>query len=380
MSQKELTLLTTYSEDRCPDYIYYNAIYTNDTGAVAPIAVNDRRSSTLVDEGLRYRYTGSLKRFLIDSFLIPLTYVSDLPSFVVTIQIGATSVSVPLVYIPSSTALQSELQSAIFTVDQWVSCLNATLLLAYTTALGSGLTASFSPFFIYDGKGIKLVIDPDKYQPSNPAGAKLFVSNQIFTRLGGNLNYLYTPGDSPRDAQILVKSLGDNFFPAGTFFDTALPPTPIPFSSLVMPIATDALSPLATIKQILIQAVSTAIRSQAYGTNIQRSTPPNLALQTIEDFVYVPEGRGQILYQPQIERPFNLLSDQPISQFSFNILYMDSDLQTYQALCIPGSSSIFKFGFTKTYSENNVGILMTIYRLLERVAPSAGVVNVGGRK
>lgn len=367
-STREQSLLTNFTDSRCGEYIYYNTIYSNNTDNIAPIIVNDRRSSPIIEDGIKYRYTGTVKRFLIDSFLIPLTLVYENMSYVISITVGASVYSSPLIFVPSSNSTQATIKNAIFTVEQFVACLNATLAVVYGLAVagGGGFTATFVPFFTYNSnQTLSLIADTVNYYPGNPTGAKLFVSNTIYDLLGGSMNYEYVVSNSPRDTILLVKSLGTNVLPVNTLYTTANPPVAINALAYNMPFSDSAIVSLTTINQILIQAIATEVRSQLYGSNLISLTPPNLALQTIEDYVYIPNGRGKILYQPFVERPFNLLSDRPITQFSFNVMYMDQDLQTFQALCVPGSTSSFKFCFTKYYVENNIGVLLTIFRLLE---------------
>jgi hypothetical protein len=374
MSLKEQTLLTTYTDARCSDYIYYNAIFVNNTTTAAPILVNDKRSSIFIDDGLKYRYIGIIKRFLIDSFLIPLTRI-DVPAlYVITFRYLGVDYPSPIVLIPSSNTGQSDLRFGIFSVEQWVASLNATLLVCYTNAVAGGMPATFAPFFLYNGNTLSIVADDANYYPSNPGGCQIFVSGNIFTLLGGSCNYQFVVNNSPKDAILLIKSTHDNFHAAGFYYSDTNPPVPIAFASLTMAFTDNALVSLTTINQILIQAIATEIRPQIYYSTLQADSPSpnNLALQTIEDFIFVPNGRGKILYEPFIDRPFNLLSDRPITQFSFNVMYMNNDLQTFQALCTPGSTSNFKFQFRKDYSENTIGVLLASYRLLEKAAKKMG--------
>ncbi len=370
MTKKEETILTTYTDARCNDYLYYNTIFTNNTGKIAPIIINDRRSTLMIDDGLKYRYTGTLKRFLIDSFLIPLTRLDPPAAFVITFRYNNIDYPQPVVYVPSNDGSRAELQYAVFTIEQWVECLNQTLELCYAAAVIGGLPATFAPFFILQNDHLYLVADTVNYFPSNPIGCQIYVSSNIFVRLGGSCSYLFKVNNSPKDAILEVKSLYSNYVQSGTYYSTTNPPVAIAFDSFAMPFSDSALDSVTTINQILIQAVATEIKPQLYGTNLitESVSPNNLSLQTIEDFVFVPDGRGKILYEPTVERPFNMLSDRPISQFSFNVMYMDNDLTTYQAFCIGGSTSSFKFGFVKEYDENLIGILLTTYRLLEKFA------------
>lgn len=385
MSIKENIILSSYTEARCSNYIYYNAIFNNVTTGLQPLEINDRRSDPLIDTGLRFRYTGSVKRFLIDSFLIPLTIIHNESDYVITFVNKANGgpYPSPLLFKPSNTSNIFPLNRAIFSVEQFVSILNDTLFKCYTDYnTGETLTPLFfCPFFIYNGLTLTLICPFDQIYPNKIDGCQIFISTKLFTLLGAGCNYQFISGQSPKDVLLLGKSLGNNINPANTFYTEFTSGTPPTFPTLInskslsMPFTESALVSVTTINHILLQANQTEVRGQIYGTNIRFQTTlsgdiiankNNLQFQIIEDYIYIPNGRGKILFEPQIDRPFNLLSDRPITEFSFKCLYMDNDLSTYQVLTIPGSTSDFKFGFQEDFFQNNSGILVTIYNLLDK--------------
>ncbi len=381
--QAEIISFSEVERDANDEFIYYNLILANNSGAPVPITIDDERARDILPKG--DDYMGSIIRFVLPGFTLPLFIPQiqpnqsnvNLTTYSFTLSYGSTIPAQTFVIfipddlaqpVPSSPVGNFQVDSLyyyIYHFTSFINMCNIALSTAFTTlktAVGGSFPSdAVAPYFQYQSGVISLIAQQAYYDQTNVVTPiKIYGNYQVF-RFYSSLPVFEIstlPNTNGLDILFNIRDQGWNWaVPSKISLQNTVTATALTVDQLYLNTLQEfnALRYWYDVTSLIFESIGNQIRPEwvpQFAGLTNGSSGSNFK-NILTDFVpIIGETPGDfsseyVYNAPSLYRLFNIMTDQPIDRFGVRITWQTSDQKVRPLYLWPGQSCSIKILFIK---------------------------------